>query len=199
MSDSATPWAVACQAPLSLGFPSQETWSGLPSPQGIFPTQGSNPGLLHCRQILYSLSHQGSPILCMSEVAQSCPTLCDPMDYSPPGSSIHRIFQGRVLEGVVISFSRGSSRPRDWTQVSRIAGRHFTVWATREVPCYSQLSTIGRQKKAVSESRDAKAEVKRVKKRRWYYRFLNRLPFPWLSAMGRLGWFQVLYLIFLLI
>ena len=119
--------------------------------------------------------------------------------YSPPGSSIHRIFQARVLERVVISFSRGSSQPRDWTQVSRIAGRHFTVWVTREVPCYSQLTTIGRQKKAVSESRDAKEEVKRVKKRRWYYRFLNRLPFPWLSAMGRLGWFQVLNSIFLLI
>ena len=68
-----------------------------------------------------------------SEVAQSCPTLCDPMDCSLPGSSVHGIFQARVLEWVAISFSRGSSWPRDWTRVSRIAGRHFTVWATREV------------------------------------------------------------------
>ena len=70
-----------------------------------------------------------------SEVAQSCPTLNDTMDCSPPGSSIHGIFQARILGWVAISFSRGaisfsrgSSWPRDWTQVSRIAGRHFTDW-----------------------------------------------------------------------
>ena len=68
----------------------------------------------------------------ISEVTQSCPTLCDPMDSSLPGSSIHGIFQARVLEWVAISFSRGSSRPKDRTRVSLIAGRRFTVWATRE-------------------------------------------------------------------
>ena len=52
------------------------------------------------------------------EVAQSCPTLCGPIDCSPPESSVHGIFQARVLEWVAISFSRGSSRPRDQTQVS---------------------------------------------------------------------------------
>ena len=62
-----------------------------------------------------------------SEVAQSCPTLCDPVDCSLPGSSIHGILQERILEWVAISFSRGSSRPRDWTQVSCIAGRCFTL------------------------------------------------------------------------
>ena len=67
-----------------------------------------------------------------SEVAQSYPTLCGPMDYSLPGFSIRGIFQARVLEWVAISFSRGSSRPGDRTQVSRIAGRHFILWATRE-------------------------------------------------------------------
>ena len=67
-----------------------------------------------------------------SEVAQSCPTLCDPMDYSLPGSSAHGILQARVLEWVAISFSRGSSLPRDWTWVSRIVGRRFNLWATRE-------------------------------------------------------------------
>ena len=56
----------------------------------------------------------------MSEVAQLCPTLCDHMGCSPPGSSVHGIFQARVLEWVAISFSRGSSQPRDWTQVSCI-------------------------------------------------------------------------------
>ena len=68
-----------------------------------------------------------------SEVAQSCPTLCDPMDCSLPGSSVHGIFQARVLEWIAISFSSGSSRPRDGTQVSRIVDSRFTVWATREV------------------------------------------------------------------
>ena len=68
-----------------------------------------------------------------SEVAQSCLTLCDPMDCSPPSSSVHGILQARVLEWVAISFSRRSSRPRDWTQVSRNVGRCFTVWATGEV------------------------------------------------------------------
>ena len=63
----------------------------------------------------------------VSEVAQLCPTLCDPMDCSLQGSSVHGIFQARVLEWVAISFSRGSSRPRDRTWVSRIAGRRFTI------------------------------------------------------------------------
>ena len=69
----------------------------------------------------------------MSEVAQLCPTLYDPVDYSPPGSTVHGILQAGILEWVAISFSRGSSRPRDRTQVSRIAGRLFNLWATREV------------------------------------------------------------------
>ena len=76
--------------------------------QGIFSIQGSNPGLLHCRQILYQLSHQGSP---------------------------------RILEWVTFPFSRGSSQPRDWIQVSCIAGGFFTCWATR-VALLSQLETL---------------------------------------------------------
>ena len=68
-------------------------------------------------------------------VAQSCPTLCDPMDCSPPGFSVRGILQAqRILDWVAIPFSRGCSRPRDWTQVSRIANRFFTIWATREAP-----------------------------------------------------------------
>ena len=69
----------------------------------------------------------------VSEVSQSCPTLCDPMDCSLPGSSLHGILQARVLEWVAISFSRGSSQSRDWTLVSCIPGRHFNLWATRVV------------------------------------------------------------------
>ena len=56
-------------------------------------------------------------------VAQSSPLLCDPMDCSPPGSSVYGTFQERILEGVAIFSSRGSSRPRDGTQVSCTAGR----------------------------------------------------------------------------
>ena len=67
-----------------------------------------------------------------SEVTQLRPSLCDPMDCTLPGSSLHGILQARVLEWVAIFFSRGSSRPRDRTWVSRIAGRHFNLWATRE-------------------------------------------------------------------
>ena len=67
--------------------------------QEIFSNQGSNPGLPHCRRILYQLSHKGSP---------------------------------RTLEWVAYPFSRGSSRPKNWTEVSCIAGRFFTNWAIRE-------------------------------------------------------------------
>ena len=67
-----------------------------------------------------------------SEVAQSRPTLCDPMDCSLPGCSLHGILQARVLELGAISFSRGSSQPRDRTWVSHIPGRRCNLWATRE-------------------------------------------------------------------
>ena len=67
-----------------------------------------------------------------NEVAQSCPTLCKPMDCSLPGSFLHGILQARILEWVATSFSRRSSRPRDQTLVSRVAGRCFNLWATRE-------------------------------------------------------------------
>ena len=59
-------------------------------------------------------------------VTQSCPTLCGPMDCSPPGSSVHRILQARIVEWVAIPSSRGSSWPRNQTWVSCTAGRFFT-------------------------------------------------------------------------
>ena len=59
---------------------------------------------------------------------------CNPMNCNLPGSSIHGILHARILEWVDISFSRGSSCPRNWTQVSRIAGWCFTDWATRKLP-----------------------------------------------------------------
>ena len=67
-----------------------------------------------------------------TEVAQSCPTLCEPIDCSLPGSSVHGIFQAIVLEWIAISFFRRSSQPRARTQVSHIVDRRFTIWATRK-------------------------------------------------------------------
>ena len=77
-----------------------------------------------------------------SEVAQSCPTLCNPMGCSLPCSSVHGIFQAKVLDWIVISFSRGS-QSRDWTWVSCIVGRRFTIWATREIQGDNQKKKQG--------------------------------------------------------
>ena len=71
------------------------------------------------------------------KIAQSCPNLGNLRDYT-----VHRILQARILEWVTFPFSRGSSHPRDWTQVSRIAGRFFTSWATREAQEYWSGSPI---------------------------------------------------------
>ena len=60
-------------------------------------------------------------------VAQSCPTLCDPVDFSPPGSSVHGILQAQILEWAAIPFSRGASQPRDQIRVSCITGGYFTI------------------------------------------------------------------------
>ena len=92
--------------------------------QGIFPTQGLN----------------ASPTLAADAAAKSlqlCPNLCDPMNCSPPGSSVSGILQERILEWVAMPFSRGSSQTRDQTYLSHIslvAGRFFTTSTTWEAP-----------------------------------------------------------------
>ena len=93
----------------------------------LFPFLDIYPGVgfLHHMVILFLL-FQFSTV--KVKVAQSCPTLCDPMDYT-----VHGILQARILAWVAFPFSRGSSQSRDQTQVSRIAGRFFTSWATREL------------------------------------------------------------------
>ena len=142
----AIPWTVQ-----SMNFPGQNTGVGsLSLLQGIFPTQGSNTGLAHCRQILYQLSHMGSsrilewvaipfsrgsswprnwtrvsyiaggfftnwaireafPLHLAAAAAakslQSCPTLCNPIGGSPPGSTVPGILQARTLDWVAVSFS----------------------------------------------------------------------------------------------
>ena len=64
-------------------------------------------------------------------VTQSCPTVCNSMDYSLPDSSVHGILQARILEWFAMPFSRGSSQPRYQTHVSHTSGRLFTIWATQ--------------------------------------------------------------------
>ena len=79
---------------------------------GVFPTQGSNPCLLHCRQILYPLNHLGShnsAYMCALSCFSHFRGLCDPMDYSLPGPSFQGIIQARIPEWTAISFSRGYS------------------------------------------------------------------------------------------
>ena len=76
-------------------------------------------------------------------VAQLCPTLCDPTNCSPPGSSVHGIIQAKILEWIAIPFSKGSYQPRDRAWVSCIAGRFFTIWATGKIHMpYSLLNAL---------------------------------------------------------
>ena len=95
------PWTVAHHAPPSMEFSRQEYWSGwpFPSPGDLPDPRDQTTGLPHCRQTLYRLSHPDAKLL------QSCQTLSDPMDCSPPASSVHGILQARVLEWVAVSFS----------------------------------------------------------------------------------------------
>ena len=114
------------------GNPSQE-----PSCRLSFSSHRSERG--HCSP-LKPVTGKGNRISKISlqwnevRVAQLCLTLSNSIDCSPPGSSGHGILQARILEWVAIPFSRGSSQPRDQTCISCIAGRFFTVWATRDAP-----------------------------------------------------------------
>ena len=81
--------------------------------------------------IIY-LNHFQKFLTCFFKYIQSYPILCDPMDCSLPGSSVHVILQAGILEWVATFFSRGSSWSRDQTWVSCLAGRFFTIWTTRE-------------------------------------------------------------------
>ena len=148
-NSSATPWTVPHQDPLSMEFPRQEYWSELPFPSpGDLPTKGSNSCLLHWQADSLPLSHAGKTSnRVRAKSFQLCPTLCEPMDYSLPGSSVHRILQARILEWVAISSSRGYSQPRSQTQISSIAGRFFTNWAMREAPGFSKCPVKNKTKK----------------------------------------------------
>ena len=163
VSDSLQPHGLYSQ----WNSPGQNTGVGsLSLLQGIFPTQGSNPGPPHCRWILYQPSYKGIPrmlewvaypfssgsswprnqtrVSCLAgeffttwairgarkgnvKVTHSCPTLCNPVDYT-----VHGILQARILEWVAFPFFRGFSQTRDRTQVSHVAGGVFASWTTRE-------------------------------------------------------------------
>ena len=107
-----TLWTVTRKAPLSMGFSRQEYWSGLlcSSPQEAYIKELVSRSLL-------------SHVL----------TLCDLVDSNPPGSSIHGIFQARILEQVATSYSRGSSQPRDQTCIGRQILYHCTSWEAPKV------------------------------------------------------------------
>ena len=119
-----TPWTVAHQAPPSMKFSRQEYWSGLP-----FPSLGTYSYVAHTLKFSLSL------YVCI--LSHSCLTLYDPLDCSPPGSSVHGIFQARILKWVSISYSRGSSWPRNQAHiscVSCIGSKILYHWATWEAP-----------------------------------------------------------------
>ena len=109
-------------------FSRHEHWGvgGYALLQGIFPTQGSNSGLPHSRWILYQLSPKGSHLpglhhnlgFLFAESLSHVRLFCNPKDCSLPGSSVHKVSQARILEGVAISSSRGSPQTRDRTHVS---------------------------------------------------------------------------------
>ena len=91
-----------------------------------------------CQHFLAALGEHGTRLELAVLISQSCLTLCDPTDCSPPGSSIHGILQARILEWVAIPFSRGSSWPMNPSLY--IAGRFFTIWATTEAVLHGHLA-----------------------------------------------------------
>ena len=110
VSDSATPWTVARQAPLSMGFSRQECWSGLPfPPAGDLPHPGIEPGSPALQaDFFYRLSYREDPKVAQKRRSRKlCLTRCDPMGYTVRG-----ILQARILEWVVFPFFKGSSQPR---------------------------------------------------------------------------------------
>ena len=120
--DSRTCGLNSCssRALLECGLSSRGTQASIPCGVWDLPGLGIEPKSHALAGRFLITGPQGK-----SEVTQSCLTLCDPRDCSLPVCSVHGIFQARVLEWVAISFSRGSSQPRDWTLVSHIAGKYF--------------------------------------------------------------------------
>ena len=141
VSNSLRPYGLLPTRLLSpWGFSRQEYWSGFPFPSPWdLPDPRIEPGSPTLQADFLPSEPPGNPdcwylqLLC--SVTQSCPTLCDPMNCSLPGSSVHGIFQATILEWVAISSSWGSSWSRNRTRISCTAGRFFTSWAIWEAKC----------------------------------------------------------------
>ena len=107
-----------------MGFPRWKYWSGLPFPSpGDLPDPGIELVFPALASGFFTTEPPGKfPLHYEKEsvVTQSCPTLCNPMDYSPPGSSVHGVLQARILKWIAIPFFRKSSRPSDRTWVRQI-------------------------------------------------------------------------------
>ena len=102
------------------------TWVVRTEPKTVVPLQST----------CYWVQAHTACHMCVCLVTQLCPTVCNPLDYSPPGFSIHGIFQARILEWVATSFSRGSSQSEDRTCISCVScfvGQYFTHWTIWEV------------------------------------------------------------------
>ena len=133
-----TPWTIVLQSSFLCpwNFTDKNTGVGCHFLlQGIFPTQESNPHLLCILYWQASSLPLGPPGMSLPKNI-SCSVVSNiwnPMDYNPPGSSVHGVLQARTLEWVAVPFFRGSSWPKYQTLVSCIAGRFFTVWVTSRV------------------------------------------------------------------
>ena len=144
----ATPCTVAYRSPLSMGFSRQEYWSGLPFPSpGDLPNPGIELGSLSLEADALTSEPPGKPSDTYMYICAvfSCSVMSSalwPQNCSPSGSSVDGLLQARMLEWVAMPFSRGSSQPRDWTQVSRIEDRFFTIWTTREAHIYIYINTL---------------------------------------------------------
>ena len=139
----ATLWTAVCQASLSMGFSRQEYWSGLscPSP-GVLPSPGIEPRSPALQADSFTTEPPGKPevghILYLYW-SESCSVVSDSLQ---PMDRVHGILQARILEWVAFPFSTGFSQPKDRTQVSCIADRFFTSWATREYLYWDFLEIV---------------------------------------------------------
>ena len=109
---------------------------------------------------------------------------CNPMDCSPPGSSVHGILQARILEWVAISFSRRSSQPKDRTRVSSVAGWFFTIWATQEAPTQPNKK-INVKLTHLGHSTEQSCLVVEEKVEKFFYFFFSLSVFPAIYENGK--------------
>ena len=133
-----TPWTVAHQAPLSMGFPRREYWSGLTfPPPGDLPNSRMEPESPALADgFTESLGKPLVKMLCCAQSLSHVWVFATPWTVACQAFLSLGILHERILEWIVMPSSKGSSQPRDWTQVSHIADGFFTIWATIEAQEY---------------------------------------------------------------